>query len=288
MGLACLQDTEASISHSANTSVRLFIVKLKDSLKQSFSQEWMMEASNLHRSGMTLQHLTEISLRDWLTLFTEDSPVRTLALQERAQDWKESEAVYLGKSLEYAKKHPLLLFSLKTYQQLEPEDQLKCKKHWPASGMIRDGLLYPLPKSERIIDERDGFVLPTPTTIDSGSRFNKSASSNAKNRPTLGAMAKFNLWPTPTVCGNYQNKNGMKGLATKVKESYPTPCARDWKDNASPSEFNRNSPTLATKAGGQLNPTWVEWLMGLPLGWTELKPWAMEWFRCKSKQRLKN
>ena len=24
--------------------------------------------------------------------------------------------------------------------------------------------------------------------------------------------------------------------------------------------------------GGQLNPTWVEWLMGWPLGWTDLKP----------------
>jgi DNA (cytosine-5)-methyltransferase 1 len=23
--------------------------------------------------------------------------------------------------------------------------------------------------------------------------------------------------------------------------------------------------------GGQLNPTWVEWLMGFPLGWTDLK-----------------
>lgn len=26
------------------------------------------------------------------------------------------------------------------------------------------------------------------------------------------------------------------------------------------------------KAGGALNPTWVEWLMGWPLGWTDLKP----------------
>jgi hypothetical protein len=37
-------------------------------------------------------------------------------------------------------------------------------------------------------------------------------------RPTLGAMAKFGLWPTPTVCGNY-NRAGASpqsgdGLAT--------------------------------------------------------------------------
>jgi len=28
------------------------------------------------------------------------------------------------------------------------------------------------------------------------------------------------------------------------------------------------------KATGQLNPAWVEWLMGYPMGWTELKDWA--------------
>ena len=29
---------------------------------------------------------------------------------------------------------------------------------------------------------------------------------------------------------------------------------------------------LSTVAGGQLNPTWVEWLMGFPIGWTDLEP----------------
>jgi len=30
---------------------------------------------------------------------------------------------------------------------------------------------------------------------------------------------------------------------------------------------------------GQLNPTWVEWLMGWPLGWTDLQPLEMD--RCQ-------
>ncbi|KJH67258.1 hypothetical protein UF16_11095 [Chromobacterium violaceum] len=30
---------------------------------------------------------------------------------------------------------------------------------------------------------------------------------------------------------------------------------------------------------GQLNPEWVEWLMGWPIGWTGLKPLGMDKFR---------
>jgi hypothetical protein len=28
--------------------------------------------------------------------------------------------------------------------------------------------------------------------------------------------------------------------------------------------------------GGKLNPTWVEWLMGFPLGWTDLEESATQ------------
>jgi hypothetical protein len=31
--------------------------------------------------------------------------------------------------------------------------------------------------------------------------------------------------------------------------------------------------------GGQLNPSWVEWLMGWPIGWTDLKPLVTGKFR---------
>ncbi|KZR10509.1 hypothetical protein A3N54_05610 [Klebsiella aerogenes] len=35
----------------------------------------------------------------------------------------------------------------------------------------------------------------------------------------------------------------------------------------------------APRQDGQLNPDWVEWFMGWPIGWTELKPLAMDRFR---------
>lgn len=59
-----------------------------------------------------------------------------------------------------------------------------------------------------------------------------------------------------------------------------------------PSERLRRTPDLpsaikmralpdgsAPLQDGQLNPQWVEWFMGWPIGWTELKPLAMDKFR---------
>jgi hypothetical protein len=50
----------------------------------------------------------------------------------------------------------------------------------------------------------------------------------------------------------------------------PTPTVQDASNNAGPSQYGRNSLPLNAVAGGSLNPTWVEWLMGFPLGWTAL------------------
>lgn len=72
----------------------------------------------------------------------------------------------------------------------------------------------------------------------------------------------------------------QKDLGSMVK-LYPTPTAHVSKEGAFPSEYNRNTPTLTSVAtqednkppqSGSLNPTWLEWLMGFPIGHTDLKP----------------
>jgi hypothetical protein len=52
---------------------------------------------------------------------------------------------------------------------------------------------------------------------------------------------------------------------------FPTPTCNDAKNNNPPSqrtENGRHSDQLNVVAGGSLNPSWVEWLMGFPIGWT--------------------
>jgi hypothetical protein len=87
------------------------------------------------------------------------------------------------------------------------------------------------------------------------------------------------------VCGNYNqkgmSKNSGDGIATAVRK-YPTPNASDgskWSNQslaerkAKGQQIRLNTAVSpAGDAGGLLNPNWVEWLMGWPIGWTDLKP----------------
>jgi hypothetical protein len=87
-------------------------------------------------------------------------------------------------------------------------------------------------------------------------------------------------WPTPTAqdakndAGPSQWERNSDPLNVAVKrEEWRTPTAHDWKNHEKSTQVYLSDqveqPSPATN-GGQLNPTWVEWLMGFPLGFTEL------------------
>jgi hypothetical protein len=66
---------------------------------------------------------------------------------------------------------------------------------------------------------------------------------------------------------------------------WPTPTVNDSKNSTlPPSQIHHDNIPGALlrkgeKPGSQLNPMWVEWLMGWPLGWTDLKPLEMDKFQ---------
>lgn len=69
-------------------------------------------------------------------------------------------------------------------------------------------------------------------------------------------------------------RNGKgESLATVVaRENWATPTARDYRSGTGTKLRLGHAPQLAEQIGGQLNPPWVEWLMGFPIGWTALEP----------------
>jgi hypothetical protein len=128
-----------------------------------------------------------------------------------------------------------------------------------------------------------GEVWPTLTST-LGTNGGKVTPTKAREGGALiEALSARTTWPTPTVCGNYNRKGASKtsgdGLATAVLK-VATPTARDWRSGkASQATHDKNSRPLSEQIGGSLNPTWVEWLMGWPLGWTDLKP--LETDKCR-------
>jgi hypothetical protein len=125
---------------------------------------------------------------------------------------------------------------------------------------------------------------PTPTVQDSEQAGGKGCIASGKRGLSLHQATQ--LWPTPTVCGNYNRKGASAtsgdGLATAVK-TWATPVARGYRSpglSRMERTGSKAGDPLPQQVGGQLNPTWVEWLMGWPLGWTDLKPLATD--KCHS------
>jgi hypothetical protein len=153
---------------------------------------------------------------------------------------------------------------------------------------MRDGECWALSTPVRRTEESESGLWPTPNCPNGGRTVahvtdwrGRSAYHNGK-KVQVGLEAAVKIWPTPTVCGNYNRKGASAtsadGLATAVKQ-LPTPTAQDASNNGGPSQMVRNMKPLNAEVGGPLNPTWVEWLMGWPLGWTDCAASAMDRFR---------
>jgi hypothetical protein len=85
-----------------------------------------------------------------------------------------------------------------------------------------------------------------------------------------GGTASGSLLATPTTKANQLAPSMLKWPSFAAL--WPTPTARDHKDTGDclnvPVNGLLGRAVRPSRAGGSLNPTWVEWLQGYPLGWT--------------------
>jgi hypothetical protein len=127
---------------------------------------------------------------------------------------------------------------------------------WKASGIKPRHLLFQLAPSAPRTDAIGSGLWPTPRSCSA------MAAGNIQNRvndkfPNLESVVARTMWPTPTAnedaAGTPAGKmQGMLGNHPDIR-------------GTTQEEWSR----------GSLNPTWVEWLMGFPTGWTDLKPSEM-------------
>ena len=119
---------------------------------------------------------------------------------------------------------------------------------FPKAGMSRSGVLYRLPTWGRRTSESASSSWPTPNTLD----------GNKARPPRLKKDQPRN----PNTPGSYWGD-------LKDRVMWPTPVGDDTGHRSQ--QYSQGGTALSMTVGGQLNPTWVEWLMGFPLGWTDLE-----------------
>jgi hypothetical protein len=86
-------------------------------------------------------------------------------------------------------------------------------------------------------------------------------------RPTV--KVKGGVFPTPSVADSFHtDHDGFSDLGRFVQNDDKRPPRRS-KEEREAARANRGPV-------GQLNPDWVEWLMGWPVGWTSMSPMSQE------------
>ena len=124
---------------------------------------------------------------------------------------------------------------------------------------------------------------PTPTRMGYAKERMRSTQQKAGSRSSLDLPSAVRLWPTPraneykdvlqSVPPSRQKDPGKCNLtqAVAMDQMLATPCARDYRTGQRKRYENKaRANNLNDQIGGQLNPMWVEWLMGFPQGWTDL------------------
>jgi hypothetical protein len=154
--------------------------------------------------------------------------------------------------------------------------------------MTVSGIAYLLPPLALLTDAIGSGLLPTPTAQHYGTNQGGSMGRQGKVRPSLATMAKtgeLHRVPTPTAgdakssgSRNTENSKANPGMSLTdfVRQDggqgrqVATPDANCWKGGNRKAQITDPSYGILPD-GGQLNPTWVEWLMGFPTGWTDLE-----------------
>lgn len=262
----CFSDIPASVL------LRLNLTAEKSCYKGSET-----ESCPSFQSGTMCKPLTANRGGEKLTSSAEASPAKTYLAPEKVRESMEQEADSGLNLQESLAKHDPATHLWRTRQCSLFEDLGEYLETFPKSGMMRDGVLWELTMSERPTSERECGFWRTPDTGAGGVVSDreleelangdwKRPSGSRKQLRLQDQVREPRLWPTPKCQDSRaaltdRHKSNLGEVVHGGLETLPTKTAR-------------------------LNPNWVEWLMGWPIGWTGLKPLETDKFRSWLQQHL--
>lgn len=254
---------QATLENSSGTGEPSAMSRLIPTASELSSNEYEMACLMMLRSGTISEpSVGSLGLAKWI-LSLPAFHVSHFRLLENARV-KQTSGTCGPKPSESLAKYDRDMRSWKMYQGLLPLDiSVESSVTFPKSGMTADGLLYPLKMLERHISEKGSGCWPTP---EAHSQTGYQTNRYGRKAPRLGDAVKG---VKPSYGG------------TSTRRTYPTPIKRDSRTFKGAQRMPNALGTepLVVQIGGDLNPSWVEWLMGYPIGATDLKPLEMLGFR---------
>jgi hypothetical protein len=270
----------------------------------------MTKFSRLSRFGMMFKPLTENLGEELLTLYLEDFHAKISLPLGKEQELQEQEAQCGDTWHGLLARLDLDTFLWKIPQCSLLEDLEQSLETWPNWGTMRNGVCWEQMTWEQTTTENEFGYWLTPTATAISGRSPQAMEYRTKQRESQGHqtvqpgnlaeqvmysgqipckdMKNPTYWPTPTCADVYtanlkstQQKQGSMHSVTlpQAVKMWGTPKAQDSRH----ASWDRGKSNLGEQVagihnGGHLNPTWTEWLMGWPVGWTDLKPLEMDKF----------
>jgi len=257
MNSLCSQEQVAAFLEDTSSDGEQSVQSSGNPIPQAYcAPDKMKVFSRLSQFGMTYKPLTESRGKELLMSYLEDFRAKTSQPQEKVMDLTESEVECGEKWHGWLAKYDHNLCLWKTPQCSLLEEEQESLETLPKWGMTVNGLLWEQPMLMPHTKETEcGLSANWPTPVHSEARQGLQIRREGKKGTQTSLSTAVLTWPTPRTKGMC----GGSGSWDLLNKNTTIEEAR----------------LMGAGNGGQLNPTWVEWLMGFPLGWTDLRPLEM-------------
>ena len=258
--------------------------KLNPTVRKSSGHESPKAGSTMPLSGPTYVPPTFQGYEAWLISLRQASPVSRILLQEHEEvPWisgisgripSESLMTWDQESSSWKTSQASLLTAM----------QESWSGSWPSAGMTLFGVCFQLPPLERPMLGRAGGAWPTPTASERPNQAGVvTASKRSEERLRSGEIKRIRKTRAPTLTTAVSHwPTPRANLVTsvtevKAKERLGKHRLEDWAAVHFPrTQTTERDGEKSSNKTVQLNPRFVEWLMGLPTGWTDSKPFGTE------------
>ena len=262
-------------------------------------------------SGMTSPPLTEIpGAAGWMSS-VEDSLARIFPPLARVRESMATAPGFGGKWSASFVRWDQEECSWKTHRCLWEEALPWSSVTLPNWGSMQGGECWELMTAGLLTEEKESGFWPTPTASQAGKPIRHPSPSRLSGthgwdlQDALGhrfpELIPAKTWPTPTVQDSNKAtkrwRDDHQNNLTAAVANWPTPTRSDYKGSGKKIQRNdgkmrdrldyatERSPDGSAINGGRLNPDWVEWLMGWPIGWSSTEPmngpiqWSWDWWK---------